>query len=144
MGEMVAACREMFNCIISIELDHNLAQRARRRFARYSHILIVHGDSSKSLARIVAELDGPALFWLDAHYCGGMSTRGVLDPPILRELDVILSRRVTGDVVLIDDAYDFGHRPGYPSVDEVHEFVLSRSGAFSLTERSYVLRLLPA
>jgi hypothetical protein len=44
------------------------------------------------------------LFWLDGHFCGGVSAHGDKGTPILEELNLILSHRVKEHVILIDDA----------------------------------------
>ena len=59
----------------------------------------------------------PALFWLDAHYSGPITARGVLDTPIVQELAAIRAHPVAGHVVLIDDMRDFTGADGYPTVD---------------------------
>src|SRR5229473_2047822 len=63
-GDMVYACRNTFAKIVSIELDNILFEEAQRRFARYSHIAILHGDSGQILRQILPTINESCLFWL--------------------------------------------------------------------------------
>src|SRR5437016_13595570 len=65
-GAMVEACKDAFTRIYSIELQKAFYCRARRRFARYPHVKLLHGDSAALLPEVLAELSEKALFWLDA------------------------------------------------------------------------------
>src|SRR5689334_8464084 len=67
-GEMVAAMKNRFDEIYSVEYDHALAIRAQGKFSRSPHVRIIEGDSQKAIPEIVSSLKQPALFWLDAGY----------------------------------------------------------------------------
>lgn len=122
-AEMVAAQQKHFKRIVSIELDPKLFQSAEARFAEVGHVTILQGDSSQILPRVVKELASPCLFWLDAHYSGGITARGGLDTPIVQELEIIFSRKDDHDVILIDDARCFNGTNDYPALDELPRFV---------------------
>ena len=122
-GDMVNGLKRDFSKIQSIELDPYLAQRARRRFTRYPHVTILQGDSATMLPIALASIDVPTLFWLDAHYSGGITAQSDGETPILTELEHILSHRVIGHVVIIDDAGLFGTDPSYPTLEVLRSFV---------------------
>lgn len=105
-GEMVAAVRRQFDLIYSIELDPKLAEYSRQRFKNYPQVKILEGDSGVLVPQVVAQLDRPALFWLDAGYYGVDLTKGDLSR-LLTELSAILSGPVGEHVVLMDDARMF-------------------------------------
>lgn len=121
-GAMISAVRRDFRTICSIELDAALYNEAQCRFKRFRHISIVYGDSDKVLPDVVATLDRPALFWLDAHYSGGVTARGPVDTPIQSEIATLLAHRQS-HVVLIDDAHEFIGRDGYPTLRELENKV---------------------
>jgi hypothetical protein len=123
MGDMLSAMRKHFDRLISIELSKDLAERARQRFDRYRNIAIVQGDSGAMLPNVMQELSQPTLFWLDGHYSGGATARGEIDTPIVSELKIILSDRVKGHVILVDDARLFDGTNDYPTVEEVRQLV---------------------
>ena len=121
-GDMVEAQRENFRTIITIELGDQLHEAAVRRFAAFKQITVLHGDSGKMLPEAISRIEGPALFWLDAHYSKGVTARGDEETPILKELTLIAGRRQARDVILIDDARHFGLRRGYPRLARVRDF----------------------
>jgi hypothetical protein len=113
-GEMIAAMLGRFDRIYSIELDDRWYQNAARRFGRRSDVRLLHGNSGTRLPEILAEIDRPALFWLDAHYSGPGTARGPLDTPIAQELEAIRGHSVAGHVILVDDMNRFDGTAGYP------------------------------
>jgi hypothetical protein len=115
-GEMIAAMLGRFDRIYSIELDDRWFENARRRFGRRLDVRLLHGDSGTRLREVLAEIDRPALFWLDAHYSGPATARGPLDTPIAQELEAIRAHPVQGHVILIDDVSYFTGRDGYPDL----------------------------
>jgi hypothetical protein len=117
-GDMVAAMARDFRRIYSIELSPLFHEKARLRLARHPHVTLLQGDSGAVLPQVLAALDGRALFWLDAHYSGGLTCRGAQDTPIGEEL-----RHILGDprdhVVLVDDAREFNGTNGYPTIEQL-------------------------
>ncbi len=118
MGEMIDAVLNIFPKIISVELDPELAQRAKNKFSSNPHVKILQGDSGKLLAEVMANINEPCLFWLDAHYNG--------ETPIAKELKALLEHSCTDHVILIDDARYFTKQNNYPTLDEVKKLVASK------------------
>src|SRR5215471_12987772 len=75
-GEMVAAMKNRFQEIHSVEFDSRLAQRAQKKFAGRAHIHIHQGDSQHMVPELLQSLGRPALFWLDAGYYGWAGLQG--------------------------------------------------------------------
>ncbi len=142
-GDMVEAMKRRFHRIISIELSHTLFALARKRFKRQSHITIVHGDSGIELARLLPKVEMPALFWLDGHYSGGATARGVRETPVIQELEHIFGTPDLGHVIMIDDARCFGVEPGYPSLEELSSYVQSVRPSLQLAVKDDIIRLTP-
>ena len=120
-GEMVAAMRRRFDRIYSIEFVPALAERAWRKFARDEHIKIFCGDSQAVMPEVLALLNGPALFWLDAGYYGWVGKQGD-QQRLSAELGMILSHPFP-HVILLDDARGLTGRDGVPSVGGVKAHV---------------------
>jgi hypothetical protein len=139
---MVAAVRDSFDRVVSIELSPELHRRAEERFCGDPRIRIVLGDSSSALTGILQELREPCLFWLDAHYSGGVTARGSVDTPITRELDVLLERDLD-DVILIDDARLFVGTDGYPPIEAVQSLIATRRRGWLCSVVSDVIRIRP-
>lgn len=119
-GDTVAALRGAFDRLHSIELDDTLFAAAQERFAGDRKIALWHGDSGEVLERVLAAVDAPALFWLDGHYSGGGTGRGVEDTPILRELQHIARHpQRERHHIIIDDARLFDGSNSYPRAAEM-------------------------
>ena len=140
-GDMLFACKDMFTRLESIELDESLHAAAVHRFSSNPRIRIHHGDSADILPHLIAELHEPALFWLDAHYSGGITARGSIDTPIVRELDLILSHDVLDHVVLIDDAHEFIGSNGYPTLDALETRLTSQRPDLALEVWNNIIRI---
>ena len=139
-GDMIDAVKRRFQRIVSIELDPGWHARAVERFRSDAHVSLLHGDSGVRLKEVLASLTEPALFWLDAHYSGPITARGVLDSPIAQELDAVRAHPVKGHVVLIDDMRDFTGRDGYPTVDELVTWIRDGDPAAVVEVKDDVLR----
>jgi hypothetical protein len=144
LGDMTAAMRASCDRLYSIELSEELFREARRRFLSDRSVTILQGDSGVKLADVMARIDRPTLFWLDGHYSGGITARGKTDTPILEELEHILAAPCLGHVIVIDDARCFGNEPGYPTIDELKAFVLSRRPHLSITVRDDSVHITPS
>lgn len=105
------AAREFADSVYTIEKSEVLYKESCASLAG-ERIVPLLGDSREHLPQILAKL-GPAVFWLDAHWCDGM-TAGVIDQcPLLAELTMLRER--TADIVLIDDARLFLAAPPNPN-----------------------------
>ena len=122
-GDMVEAVKPIFKNIWSIELSEELAAKAAKRFEGNGSIQILQGDSGKVIEQVVAKLEGPALFWLDGHYSEGVTAKGDLNTPVVKELECIVSSKNPDHVILIDDARLFDGTQDYPTLDQVREVV---------------------
>lgn len=135
LGDMIYGVRKYFKKIYSIELSHELFINAQLRFAQEKHITLIEGDSAKKLQEILLKLDQPAIFWLDAHFSGGITARGEIETPIQTELKLILSHQIKKHIILVDDARCFNGKNDYPQLSEVHEFVKKNPNyVFSISE----------
>jgi hypothetical protein len=79
------------------------------------------------LPEVLATIREPALFWLDAHYSGGITSGSDEYCPVLRELELIFNNGVREHVVLVDDARLFVGEKGYPTVEQVASLAASHS-----------------
>ena len=108
-GDMVAAVLRYFEHIYSIELHQPFYDKATERFSADEHVEILHGDSATKLKDVLAGLNEPALFWLDAH--GGAEAKtdtGELPAPVMAEVTAILAHsQVSDHLILLDDVHTF-------------------------------------
>jgi hypothetical protein len=143
-GAMVLSMRHEFRRIVSIEVDPSLHAEAANRVRRWSNIEILLGDSEVILPRVLASLNEPALFWLDGHYSGGITSKGRLNTPIVHELQSVLSHPVAAHVILIDDAREFNGRGDYPTLEAVRALALSHRPQSAVDVHDDVIRIHPS
>jgi hypothetical protein len=141
-GEMVAAMKNRFAQIYSIELNPELALRARQKFSRFPHIHILQGDSQQILPKILQSLAQAALFWLDAGYYGWAGVQGD-KLRLTTELEAILSSKIKEHVILMDDAHGLNGQNGAPTVEQLKESIETRFPVHSLQVKHNILRITP-
>ena len=139
-GEMVAAMKNHFDEIHSVEYDSRLAERAQKKFAHHRHIHIHQGDSQQVVPEVLRSLGRPALFWLDAGYYGWAGTQGDKQR-LTSELEAILRHPVAGHVILMDDARGLNGRNGAPTVAELTRRVQSEFPGKKLEVKHDILRI---
>jgi hypothetical protein len=123
-GDMIYGALPYFNDIYSIELNKMLCSRARKKFIGYRNVHILQGQSGEVLPKILNNIDEPCLFWLDAHYSGGSTSKGDLETPIMQEMQCILYHpKATEHVILIDDARCFTGENDYPTMEGLESFI---------------------
>jgi hypothetical protein len=151
VGDTVAYMVPHFRSIISIELSHELAERAQRRFLRESRVQILEGDSSEMLRVIVPTLQERGFFWLDGHYSHSCTVdgepletaRGAEDTPVLKELAVVLADETHDHVILIDDARLFTGEGQYPTRRAISRVVRSYNRGYEIYREDDVIIVVP-
>ena len=142
-GDMVEAMKGFFDVVYSIELSTELFAKAQNRFRKDENVSIIQGDSGCEIGKIVANLEVPALFWLDGHYSSGETAKGSKDTPIFEELESVLASKGIDHVILIDDARCFGTDPSYPTIEALTEFVRSRRDNVKISVEGDCIRITP-
>lgn len=142
-GDTVEAVKPWFEHVYSIELSRDLYEGAKKRFRSDRNVHLICGDSGEHIGALVKDIHQPALFWLDGHYSGGETARGERDTPIYEELAHILKAPDLGHVILIDDAHCFGNDPGYPTLDDLTEYVRSLRNGIAITIEDDSIRITP-
>jgi hypothetical protein len=140
MGEMVEAQKNRFSRIISIELQGRLYEEAVKKFKSDKHVKLYQGDSGEVLEKIINEITGPAIFWLDGHYSAGVTAKGNLNTPIIKELQCVLGTKFD-HVVLIDDARLFVGKEDYPTLEELKAFIQKNAPSYSMEVQDDIIRL---
>lgn len=142
-GDMVAAMQQEFKKVISIELAEQFYREVCERFKGVANVELIHGDSGREIAGVVARLPGPALFWLDGHYSGGDTALGDSVTPVNEELRAILGPGQPNHVILIDDARCFGGSPDYPTLEQVRQLVQSLRPGWQVEVEADCIRIFP-
>lgn len=141
-GEMVAAMKNRFNAIYSVECAHQLAQRAIRKFARHRNVHILEGDSQQVVPALLKTIREPALFWLDAGYYGWAGLQGDRHR-LTSELEAILRDPGKQHVILMDDARGLNGQNGAPTVVQLKQRIESEFPGRRVEVKHDILRITP-
>lgn len=137
-GEMIRAALRSFDRIYSVEIEPHFYRRARSVFRKEPHVSILQGDSAAVLPGILQSLSGPALFWLDAHYSGGLTGSADTECPTSAELRSIFAHPHK-HVILIDDADCFTGYNSYPPLSKVEQ--MAEENHYSFAVKDNIIRL---
>ena len=129
MATTLISVHKHFETSYSIELNHEFAQEAQHHFRNQKNVTIVEGDSGNSLEQILSTNTTKKLFWLDAHYSGGMTAQSADfgHTPISKELERIMLTWVEGSVILIDDARLFIGEDNYPTIADLTDYIQNQT-----------------
>lgn len=105
LGRSVSLALELgFTDIRSVEAQPGRYTQCSADFAGDARVRLFYGESITMLPTMLADLNEPALFWIDAHPSGAGSYEiGHQTENIISELAIITNHRVNGHVILIDD-----------------------------------------
>ena len=81
-----------FNKCYSVEIHEHLYKKNLDRFGREikkGRVTLFHGDSGTILKSVIADLDKPATFWLDAHISSNYGEKLAKNCPVIEELEFI-------------------------------------------------------
>lgn len=144
LGDTTFTLKDIFKEMYSIELAKDLYKNAIQKFQPYKHIHIIFGDSGVELPKLIPNIKGNAIFWLDGHFSGGITAKGDLDAPLENELDAIQKSVNKGfsHIILIDDArliLNETKYTGYPRFEELKEWVSRNLPEYKLSEEKDIL-----
>ena len=144
LGATTEALAGSFDTVYSIELDQQLFEQARKKFAAQPHIRIIQGDSGRVLGELLPTISEPCLFFLDGHYSGSATALGDDTTPIFRELECIFQNSDSKHVIVIDDARLFIGQDGYPTLKKLRAFVAKKNPALALESKDDLIRIYAA
>jgi hypothetical protein len=115
LGNTAMRCSRHFERVITIELDPQLHQLARRYLSSRRNVVCMEGDALKLLPSIFEDPEvRRALVFLDGHYSGGETACGELAEPACNEVVILGRHKDKINAVIIDDFRCFGRDPGWP------------------------------
>lgn len=108
-GDTTVLAAEHCQKAITIELSEELYTKAKKRFQANENINIIQGSSNKVLEEIVLDIRDNTVFWLDAHWSGGITAGEDYECPVLEEISAIQKNKTLFDnaIIMIDDARFF-------------------------------------
>ncbi len=109
-GSTTFACEPHFEKVYTVEVDKSLYDRVSSRYTG-NKITFLHGDSSSIFESLLPQIDRPSIFFLDGHWSGGGTGKGVKDCPLLEEISLISTLFTNSAIIIIDDYRLFGKSP---------------------------------
>ncbi len=97
------ALNDGFKQIISLDIDGEFVDQARRNFSDYPNVKVYYGDSSKDLWGFIKNINVPITFWLDGHNMYPVVNEK--NCPLLEELEQIKNHPIKNHTLIIDDMH---------------------------------------
>lgn len=109
-GETIFAMEPFFETLHTVEIKKEFLDACKAKYTG-NKIHFHLGDSSTILPKILSNIQGDAVFFLDGHWSNKDTGRGAKDVPLFEELDSI-NLLLNGKALLIIDDYRlFGRHP---------------------------------
>lgn len=141
-GDSTLWAAERFANVITIDIRDDDRATAHLRCRDHQNIDFLLGDTREWLPDVVASLDVPALFWLDAHAAPGLFG-DKNDWPVLDELEAIFTSPYR-NFILIDDAHCFLSQTPYPECPTYKDVTtLAEKGGYACRLKYGVIVLVP-
>ncbi|MBK9712997.1 MAG: hypothetical protein IPO81_17060 [Kouleothrix sp.] len=136
-GSTAAWASRHFKRVFTIEFAEPIYRQALATHGGLGNISFLYGHTREKLAEVVAQLDAPSLFWLDAHWSGGQTYGAGDECPVLDEIAIIDQTRADS-FILIDDARLFLAPPPRPHRAEQWPDITAVIGRLSQRHDRYV------
>jgi len=107
VGYTTLIMEKLFSKVYTIEIDKTFYENQKNAY-KGNKINFYLGDSGVVLNDICPQIKLPAIFFLDAHPCGGKSGRGIKDIPLYEEIKAINDKFTSNCIIIIDDVRLFG------------------------------------
>lgn len=104
---------QVFDQVFTIEYSQDIYQKVTEKYGHIKNIDFLYGDTRNLLQNTLSQLESPSLFWLDAHWSGGLTYGESDECPLLAEIEII-NRSDCEHFILIDDARLFLSPPPAP------------------------------
>lgn len=141
-GEMVYAQKDIFKKIYSVELSKTLYEKVAKRLRKFRNVSLFYGDSREIIPKILRDISEPSIFWLDGHYSGFETAKGVEETPVRYELEYIMNSPYD-HLILIDDARMFNGKNDYPRIEELKAYTLKKKFNYYFVVENDIIKILP-
>jgi hypothetical protein len=133
VGNALGWAARGFERVWTVELNADFLTQAKANNPNLANVTYLHGDSASELPKVVSDLKGPALFWLDAHAGAGYFADHDICP-LVQELETVLASPHE-HCILVDDARAFLAPPPppfdyrkWPTLEQIFAAVAKRPG----------------
>jgi len=119
LAETAVWASQFFESVISIERSSELYEAARSKYGHIENLCFINADSRDGLSQYIKQFKSfnrhiRVLFWLDAHWSGGLTYGQKEECPLLDEIRILNFSAPDNIFILIDDARLFLEPPPLP------------------------------
>jgi hypothetical protein len=112
-GNTAAWAASQFQKVYTIEKSFELSEKANHELKKCGNVTVLNTDSPRGLRQLAPQISDSCLFWLDAHWSGGITAGAEQQCPLLDEIAAV-QMFAQPKAVLIDDARLFLSTPQPP------------------------------
>jgi hypothetical protein len=112
-GDTAYWASQVFEQVLTIEYSQFIYEKAAQKYTHINNIEFLYGDTRQQLSNIIQDLNTPSLFWLDAHWSGGLTYGETDQCPLIEEIEII-NNSDHEHFIFIDDARLFMSPPPLP------------------------------
>lgn len=135
-GETICEMENYFNKLYTIEIDETLYEDVKNKYNHSNNIKFIKGDSAKILKDILLEIEKNTIFWLDGHWSGGKTNKGLYDCPLLLECEQINKYYTESEsLIIIDDYRLFGTNIHENWSDITHNKIINIFKGFEVIDK---------
>jgi hypothetical protein len=117
-GKTAIWASNYFKNVLTIEYSKKMYEELIDNYKDIGNVEFIFGDSRAEMFRIVKRLKGKSIFWLDAHWSGGLTYGNNDQCALLEEINIINLYSNNEHFIFIDDARLFTSPPQPPHTVE--------------------------
>jgi len=145
MGETTLGLFEFFDLFYTVELDEVIFNNFNNLNYNREKIKSYLGDSIVVLPEIIKLLNKNCIFFLDGHYSGSGTGKGIKDVPILEEIKFINDNYNLSSIIIIDDLrlFNTNYTENWSgiTIESINSLISNRIIGTLILEDRYILKI---